>query len=241
MIPPPSTRCLLPPRHAGGSTPPCGSTQRVQRPHGKEGRVRRTRPRHRGGRHRRISIGFAVFRCAVQPAINPMPNPDHPLVRGAGHRGHLLEEVRHFGWVFGMLPAERRGALGPVMPEMAGFRKRAGSRPAPPRYRRRHRPHAAAGGRSCETSAGSGRHPAFPPQPGCMLSTRMSLPSSQSRPRIGQHDLHLFGASSGCTAINRPADRLERGASVDVLLDRAATVANGMSPEAGSPYRPSGV
>ena len=59
--------------------------------------------------------------------------------------------------------------------------------------------------------------------------------------RVGQHDLHLFGASSGCTALNRPADPLERGASVDELLDRAATAANGMSPEAGSPYRPSGV
>ena len=41
--------------------------------------------------------------------------------------------------------------------------------------------------------------------------------------------------------MNRPADPLERGAAVDELLDRAATVANGMSPEAGSPYRPSGV
>ena len=40
--------------------------------------------------------------------------------------------------------------------------------------------------------------------------------------------------------MNRPADPLERGASVDELLGRAATVAN-MSPEAGSPYRPSGV
>lgn len=53
--------------------------------------------------------------------------------------------------------------------------------------------------------------------------------------------LASFGASSGCTAMNRPADPLERGASVDELLDRAATAANGMSPEAGSPYRPSGV
>ena len=74
-----------------------------------------------GSRHRRISIGFAVFRCAVQPAINPVPNPDHPLVRGAGHRGHFLEDVRHLGWVFDTLPAERRGALDPVMPEWPGF------------------------------------------------------------------------------------------------------------------------
>ena len=41
--------------------------------------------------------------------------------------------------------------------------------------------------------------------------------------------------------MNRPADPRERGASVDELLDRAATVANGVSPEAGSPYRPSDV
>ena len=37
--------------------------------------------------------------------------------------------------------------------------------------------------------------------------------------------------------MNRPADPLERGASV-VELDRAATAANGMSPEAEVPTAP---
>ena len=41
--------------------------------------------------------------------------------------------------------------------------------------------------------------------------------------------------------MNRPADPLERGAAIDELLDWAATVANGMSPDGGSPYRPGGV
>ena len=41
--------------------------------------------------------------------------------------------------------------------------------------------------------------------------------------------------------MNGPQIRVSVVRRVEELLGRAATVANGVSPEAGSPYRPSGV
>lgn len=57
--------------------------------------------------------------------------------------------------------------------------------------------------------------------PAGMHALHMGVAAVQpSRLLVGQHDLHLFGASSGGTAMNRPADPLARGAAVDELLDR---------------------
>jgi hypothetical protein len=239
MIPPPSTRCLLPSRHAGGSTPPCGSTR--EEASDRTGRKAEFVERdHATGvtAQQDIDRGSPV-RGAAGKQSGAEPRPTHsfgvPVIADTCSR-----KVRHLGWVFGTQPAERRAALGPVMPEMAGFRIRPG----------RDQPHRGIGAvvdltqqwardlAKCRQLVSDTRrfHPAR------MHAVHADVAAFRpSRPRVGQHDLHIIGASSGCTAMNRPADPLERGASVDELLDRAATVANGMSPEAGSPYRPNGV